>query len=146
MNLGVSLTTQKANARVRLGPTSGYPRQRNCIKKLCIKTILMAFFDSRGLIHKEFVPTGQTVNANFYKDVLDRFIKRMNRIYSDLHVSGDWYLQHDNVPAHNAVSVRQFLTKKNVTVLPSPYLFNGFGSGRLFLTSKIKITIKRKAF
>ncbi len=56
-----------------------------------IKTILVAFFDSWGLIRKEFVSTGQTVNANFYKDVLDRLIKRINRVCPDLRAFGDWF-------------------------------------------------------
>jgi len=28
------------------------------------------FFDSHVIVHKEFVPPGQTVNHAFYKDVL----------------------------------------------------------------------------
>ena len=28
------------------------------------------FFDIRGIVHKEFVPPGQTVNGNFYCEVL----------------------------------------------------------------------------
>jgi len=30
------------------------------------------FPDSRGIVHKEFVPPGQIVNHAFYKDVLER--------------------------------------------------------------------------
>ncbi len=74
--------------------------------------MLAAFFDSRGLIQKEFVPTGQTVNANFYKDVSDPLTRRINCVCPDLHMSGDWFLQHDNTLAHNAASVHQFLAKK----------------------------------
>ncbi len=85
-----------------------------------IKTTLVAFFDSRELAHKEFVPTGQTVNANIYKHVLDRLIKRINLVRSDLFVSGDCFLQHNNKPAHNAASVYQFLAIKKVTVLHCP--------------------------
>ncbi len=62
-----------------------------CFEKLRIKTTLVAFFDSQGLIHKEFDPTRQTVNDNFYKDVLDHFIKRINRVRPDLRTSGDWF-------------------------------------------------------
>ncbi len=105
--------------------------------------MLVAFFDSRGLICKEIVPTGQTVNANFYKDVLDRLIKRINRIRPDLCASGDRFLQHNNAPAHNAV--RQFLPKKFYSP-SSPSLFARFGSGQLFFIPEIKITIKRKVF
>jgi len=37
-----------------------------------VKTMIIVFFDSRGIVHKEFVPPGQTVNHTFYKDVLER--------------------------------------------------------------------------
>jgi len=36
-----------------------------------VKTMIIVFFDSRGIVHKEFVPSGQTVNLAFYKDVLE---------------------------------------------------------------------------
>ncbi len=81
--------------------------------------MLVAFFDSRRLIHKRFVPTEQTVNTNFYKDVLDHLIKRIN-LCPHLCASEEWFLQHDNAPALNAALVRQFLAKKNVTVLHRP--------------------------
>ncbi len=77
-----------------------------CFEKSRTKTMLVAFFDFHWLIHIEFVPTGQTVNANFYKDVLHRLMRRINCVCPDLRTSGDWFLQHDNAPAHNAASVR----------------------------------------
>ena len=40
-----------------------------------VKTIIIVFSDSRGIVHKEFVPPGQTVNHAFYKDVLERLRK-----------------------------------------------------------------------
>jgi len=33
------------------------------------------FFDSRGIVHKEFVPPGQTINHTFYKEALERLRK-----------------------------------------------------------------------
>jgi hypothetical protein len=39
-----------------------------------VKTMMIVFFDSRGIVHKEFVPPGQTVNQAFYKDVLERSV------------------------------------------------------------------------
>uniref|UniRef100_A0A3B5B8R6 Tc1-like transposase DDE domain-containing protein n=1 Tax=Stegastes partitus TaxID=144197 RepID=A0A3B5B8R6_9TELE len=29
-------------------------------------------------------------------------------------------LHHDNAPAHNALSIQQFLVEKNITVIPWP--------------------------
>ena len=75
-----------------------------------VKTMIIVFFDSRGIVHKEFVPSGQTVNRAFYKDVLKRLRKRVQRVRRD--IADDWVLQHDNVPAHTALSIREFLAKK----------------------------------
>ena len=51
-----------------------------CPKKACmsrsrVKTMIIVFFDSRGIVHKESVPPGQTVNHAFYKDVWNDFEK-----------------------------------------------------------------------
>jgi hypothetical protein len=34
--------------------------------------MLIIFFDIQGIVHKEFVPPGQTVNGKFYCEVLKR--------------------------------------------------------------------------
>jgi len=38
------------------------------------------FFDFQGVVHKEFVPERKTLNAEFYKAVMDRLLKRIQRI------------------------------------------------------------------
>ncbi len=90
-------------------------------EKLCIKTMLVAFFDSRGLIYKKLVPTGQRVNTN-------RCFESSHRVRPDLLTSGDWFLQHNNASAHNAALVCQLLNKKCCSP-SSPSLFARFGSG-----------------
>ena len=76
------------------------------------------FFDSRGIVHKEFVSPGQTNNHGVYKDALERLRKQVQRVRRD--IADDWVLQHDKVPAHTALSIREFLEKKNIPVLPHP--------------------------
>jgi hypothetical protein len=34
--------------------------------------MLIIFFDAQGVIHREFVPEGQTVNGQFYLGVMER--------------------------------------------------------------------------
>jgi hypothetical protein len=36
-------------------------------QKSRVKTVLVIFFDWQGVIHKEFVPEGETSNAMYYK-------------------------------------------------------------------------------
>ena len=73
------------------------------------------FFGSKVVVHKEFVPEGKTVNAEFYKGVMDRLLKRIQRVRPAAFCSRDFFLLHDNAPTHKAASVCQFLTPKNVT-------------------------------
>ena len=60
----------------------------------------------------------ERVNHAFYKDVLERLGKRIQRVQRD--IADDWVLHHDNAPAHTALSFREFLAKKNIPVLPHP--------------------------
>ena len=45
-----------------------------------------------------------TVKHALYKDVLERFRKRVQRVRRD--IADNWVLQHDNAPAHNAFNSR----------------------------------------
>jgi hypothetical protein len=83
-----------------------------------VKTMIIVFFDSRGIVYKEFVPPGMTVNQAFYRDFMERLRKRVQRVRPD--IADDWVLHHDKAPAHTALSIREFLAKKNIPVLPHP--------------------------
>ena len=50
-------------------PSSPQPKKA-CQVRSNIKSMLIIFFDIRGIMQKEFVPPGQTVNGNFYCEVL----------------------------------------------------------------------------
>jgi len=41
--------------------------------------MLIVFFDIRGMVHHEFVPKGQIVNAEFYCNVLRRLREDIRR-------------------------------------------------------------------
>ncbi len=115
-------------------------------KKQRIRSTLVAFFNSRGLIHEEFVLTGQTDNANFYKDVLDCLIERINRIRSDLHaswrfVSSAWQRIDPQCGIGSPVFGR-----KNVTVLHHPTRLLDLAPADYFLFPKLKLQLKKGVF
>ena len=101
------------------------------------------FFDNRGIVHKEFMPPAQAVNHAFYKDVLERLRKRFQRVRRD--IADDWVLQHDNAPAHTALSIREFLAKKNIPVHPSS-LRPRSSSVRFLPLPKVEIEIEGSSF
>jgi len=52
--------------------TQSSPRPKKAhMSRSRVKTLIIVFFDSRGIVHKEFVPPGLTVNHAFYSDVLE---------------------------------------------------------------------------
>jgi hypothetical protein len=65
--------------------------------------MLIIFFESQGVVHKEFVPEGKTVNAEFYKGVMDRLLKRSQWVCPAAFCSREVFLLHDNAPTHEAV-------------------------------------------
>lgn len=58
-------------------------------------------------------------------------------------VGGGWWLHHDNVPAHTALNVRQFLTQNGMT---PPSLLPRSHPLQLFLFPQMKKVLKRKRF
>ena len=100
-----------------------------------IKTMLSCFFGIKGLVHFEFLPQRQTVNQQFYREVLKRLRDAVRRKRPELWRSGQWLLHHENAPAHTTLSVRRFLTKNGMTAASHP-LLPGPGTLRFFPVSK----------
>jgi hypothetical protein len=64
------------------------------------------------------IPPGQIVNGKFHCEVLKRLREGIRRKRPDKWKKNNWFLHHDKAPAHMSLVVQQFLTSKNVTVIP----------------------------
>ena len=104
------------------------------------------FFDNKGIIHKEFVPAGQTINAAFYQAVLNRWLQFIRRVQTELHRTGKWMLLHDNAPAHSAMCLRQFLAQKMIDVFEHPPYRPELVPADFFLFPRLKAAIKGARF
>ena len=81
------------------------------------------FFDSTGMIYMHWVPTRQTVNKEYYVEVLREFRKRFCQKRPALFKSGPWHFHQDNVPAHNSILVTDYLSEMGIKTVPHP-LYN----------------------
>jgi uncharacterized protein YjlB len=74
----------------------------------------------------DWVPDGQTGNLVYYKEVSTNLCewvrrrRRRRRRRAEMWKNGSWVFHQDSAPAHNALSVKTFLTKHNITMLEHP--------------------------
>ena len=116
------------------------------MEKSKIKSMLICFYDSKGIVHKEFVPTGQTVNAIFYLGVLKSLLHRIRRIQPEYREGGSWSLLHGNAPSHRSTLVTDFLTRNRIlTINHSPYSPD-MAPCDFYLFGKLHLSMKGKRF
>ena len=78
---------------------AGSPRPKKARQsKSTHKRLMIPFFDSTDMIYMHWVPTGQTVNEEYYVEVLREFRKRFRRKWAVFFISGQWHLHQDNAP------------------------------------------------
>ena len=82
------------------------------------KLLMIPFFDRTGMIYMHWVPTGQTVNKEYYVEVLREFRKRFRQKRPALFKSGQWHFHLDNIPVHNSILVTDYLTKMGIKTVP----------------------------
>jgi hypothetical protein len=98
-----------------------------------VKSMLIIFFDVKGIIHKEIVLAGQTVNSAYHYFVLRRLREHMRRFRPELWQQRNWLLHHENTPSHTSFFYQGILILNSMAVVPYPPYFS------LFLRLKIKL-------
>jgi len=81
--------------------------------------MLIVFFNIQGIVMAEWVLSNQMVNQQYYTEVLTKLCERVRGKRPELWRSR-WILHQDNKPAYNALSVKQLLANKNITILEHP--------------------------
>ena len=83
---------------------------------------MIPFLDSTSMIYMYWVPTWQTVNKEYYVEVLREFRKRFSWKRPALFKSRQWHFHQDNALVHNSLLVIDYLTGIGIkTVLHPPY-------------------------
>ena len=121
--------------------TKASPRPKKArMSKSRVKVMLIVFFDGKGVVHREFVPEGQTVNGDFYLEVLKRLKRRVNRVRPE--IAENWKLHHDNAPSHTCSKVIEFLAQNGIATIPQPPYSPDVAPADYFLFPKLKSSLK----
>ena len=100
---------------------AGSPRSKKARQSKSIHKLLMIpFFDSTAMMYMHCVPTGQTVNKEYYVEILREFRKRFSRKRLALFKSGQWHFHQNNTPFHNSILVTDYLSKLGTKTVPQP--------------------------
>ena len=117
----------------------GSPRPRKARQsKSTHKSLMIPFFDSTGMIYMHWVPTGQTINKEYYVEVLREFRKWFPQKRPALFKSGQWHFQQDNAPFHNSTLVTDNLTKMDIKTVPQPPYSQDLAPCNFWLFPKLK--------
>jgi histone-lysine N-methyltransferase SETMAR len=101
------------------------------------KQMVLAFFDSKGMVYTNNVPRGKTVNADYIIGALRKFLKALKAKRPEL-VPGEWLLHWDNAPVHTAQKVMAFLAEKSIQTLPHPPYSPDLAPADFFLFPTVK--------
>ena len=75
------------------------------------------FFYSRGIVHHEYAPEGQTINKEYYLQVLRRLQEAVRRKRPDMWAAKNFQLHRDNAPAHSTHVIHLFLAKTSMSLV-----------------------------
>jgi len=127
---------------------SGSPRpQKFRVQKSAGKVLASTFWDQDGILFIDYLPKGQTINAEYYSSLLVQLkdILKENRLGK---VTKVVLFLHDNAPAHQAFATQKKLANLGFQCLDhSPYSPDLAASDyHLFPEPKKKNTIERSPF
>ena len=127
--------------------STGSPRPKKIRQvRSNVKKMLNCFFDIQGIVHREFVPRGQTVNQEFYLEILKRVRERLRRTRPELWRSGEWLIHNNNAPTYTALRICQFLTFQGMTLVPHPTYSPDLAPPTFFLFPRMKSDLKGRRF
>lgn len=137
-NIGFINTISRWKPKHRIESKRRSSNKKSWRSKSKIKVILIISFD----VYHKFLSEEQTVNSNFYLEVLEWDLVR--RVQHNLWGKEEWIIHLDNAPTHSFVIVDEFLGQNSITTfLHTPYSTD-LGPCDFFLFLKCKIVIRMR--
>jgi hypothetical protein len=120
MKTGFMVMIQKQSNNHRSGRAHNHQEQerrgRSGVQQQAC-SLFFFFFDVKGIVHCEFVPPNNTVNSDFYCDVLRCLRENLWQKRPELWRNHKWLFHHDNAPAHTSLNTTDFVTNNNMVMI-----------------------------
>ena len=104
-----------------------------------VKVTLTCLFDSHSIVHHEYTLEGQTINKEYYLEVLCYLCDAVQRKQPDMWTGKNWQLHHDNAPTHSTHTIECFLAQNNMALVRQPPYFPDLAPCNFWLFSKLKL-------
>ncbi len=101
------------------------------------KQMVLAFFDSKGLIDTNFVPRGRTVNSPYIIEALARFLKALKEKRPTM-MARTWWFHWDNAPVHTAAVVTNWMAARRFQIIEHPPYLPDLAPSDFFLFPSVK--------
>jgi histone-lysine N-methyltransferase SETMAR len=121
------------------------PRSKKARQVRSSAKSILIFFRREGIVRRELVPPNTTVNSDFYCDILKRLRGNVRRKRPELWRNHNWFLHHDNAPAHTSLKTTEFVTN-NMVFVPHPPCSPDLAPCDFALFPKFKMKLKGRHF
>jgi hypothetical protein len=108
--------------------------------------MLTVFFDYCGIVHHSYAPEGQTINKEYYLEVIRHLRDAIRCKRPDLWASCNWQLHHDNAQAHSSHLIQSFLAKHGIPVVHQAPCSPDMAPCDFWLFPKLKRPLKGSRF
>ena len=98
------------------------------------------------MISMHWVPTGQTVNKEYYVEVLREFRKRFLGKRPALFKSVQWHFHENNAPVDNSILVTDYLTKMGIKTVAQPPYSQDLAPCDFWLFPKLKEKLRGRRY
>ncbi len=121
----------------------GEQRPQKAIRTRAVgKTLLISFFDHRGLVYHEFL-RNRTVTKRIFIRILSRFKTAVAHRRPKVH---QWFLHMDNAPVHNARDTKLFLLFAGIQRLQHPPYSPDLAPNDFWFYPRLKKHLRGKVF
>lgn len=130
--------------RIWKRPGSPVP-QRPRIANSTGKIMMSVFWDSQGVLLLDFLPSGQTINGEYYADLIFKLREAIKRKRRGKLTAGPLLL-HDNAPSHKSRVAKAAIRTSGFEELDHPPYSPDVAPSDFFLFSRLKKYLRGKKF